>query len=507
MSACADVAALTATVPLPDDPATRASIATTSTQLDRADALHGAGKYPEEAAVVGAALPRARALRYPPLLARALIVSGTSELAHDNFAVGEQRFAEATRTAAAARDDAAALRAWQGMTQARINAGHYDDALALRLQLESALARIGDEPAARAEVLLLTADALWQKARFAEARTLIEEALALRQRRFGPDSWQVADATNQLGNVLAETGDLAAARRLLERALAATSRALGRRHPRTGLATNNLALTVRDLGDYRAALPLFDEALAILQEALGPDAVEVGRVWNNLAGVRDVLERPDAKEAFLRAVAIKEKALGPDHASLALSLLNLGSHLKRTGHPGEAEPYLRRALAIQEKALGADHPEHRLLALPARRHRLQPRAPHRGRGAARARPRLAGSQPRPRALRRVTPADRARPMPRRPPRPRRCAPVLRAGAEHPRQEPWQGGLARRGAMAHRAHAREHRTRADAHARARPHGRRQLSQGWSRQRESPARGGIAGWLERGAPAAQIPDLRD
>jgi tetratricopeptide (TPR) repeat protein len=123
------------------------------------------------------------------------------------------------------------------------------------------------------------------------------------------------------------------------------------------MATNDLALTVRDLGDYRTALTLFDQALVILQDALGPEAVEVGRTWNNLAGVRDVLERPDAKDAFLRAIAIKEKTLGPEHPSLALSLLNLGSHFKGLDQFAEAEPYLRRALAIQEKALGADHPE------------------------------------------------------------------------------------------------------------------------------------------------------
>ncbi len=357
MTACADIAALTATVPLPDEPALRANIEATSRELDRADALHAAGKYADEAPIVAGALPRARMLSYPPLLARALLVTGTSELSRDKFVEGEQSYVEAARAAAAAHDDGATVGAWVGMIQARVNAGRYDDALALRLQLEIALARIGNPAVERAEVLLMLSDVLWQKARFAEARTLAEEAVTLRERVYGPNSAQFADATGQLGNLLAEMGEFAAARPLLERSLAAMSRALGPRHPRTALALNDLALTVRDLGDYRAALPLFDQALAIQQEALGPDAAAIGRTWNNLAGVRDALDRPDAKDAFLRAIEIKEKSLGPDHSSLALSLLNLGSHLYQHDKNAEAEPYLRRALAIQEKALGAEHPE------------------------------------------------------------------------------------------------------------------------------------------------------
>jgi serine/threonine-protein kinase len=354
---CADIAALTATVPLPDDPTLRANIAATNAELDRAEALHAAGKYADEAPLVAAALPRARMLSYQPLLARALIASGSSYLASDNVTASEQSFVEAARAAAAAHDDAATLRAWEGIIQARNNAGKYDDALALRLQLEIALARIGDSGPERSEALMLLADVLWHKARFPEARALSEEAVALRERHYGVDSAQYADATGQLGNLLAEMGEFTEARTLLERSLAATSRALGPRHPKTGLSLNDLALTVRDLGDYHAALPLFDQALAIQQEALGPESAAVGRVWNNLAGVRDVLDRPDAKEAFLRAVEIKEKSLGPEHSSLALSLLNLGSHLYQKDQPAEAERYLRRALVIQEKALGPDHPE------------------------------------------------------------------------------------------------------------------------------------------------------
>ncbi len=357
MTACADITALTATVPLPDDPALRANIEATSRELDRADALHAAGKYADEVPVIAAALPRARMLSYAPLVARALLVHGTSELSRDKFVEGEQSYVEAARAAAAAHDDSATMVAWAGMVQARVNAGRYDDALALRLQLELALARIGNPGAERSEVLLLLSDVLWQKARFAEARTLAEEAVTLRERVYGPSSEQFADATGQLGNLLAEMGEFAAARTLLERSLAATSRALGPRHPRTALSLNDLALTVRDLGDYRAALPLFDQALSIQQEALEPDAAAIGRTWNNLAGVRDALDRPDAKDAFLRAIAIKEKSLGPEHPSLALSLLNLGTHFLSRDQPAEAEPYLRRALAIQEKALGAGHPE------------------------------------------------------------------------------------------------------------------------------------------------------
>jgi len=66
-------------------------------------------------------------------------------------------------------------------------------------------------------------------------------------------------------------GDYAQARPLVERALAIRKKAFGPDHPDTASLLNNFALLLRDLGDLAAARPLHERAVAIYDKALGPD--------------------------------------------------------------------------------------------------------------------------------------------------------------------------------------------------------------------------------------------
>ena len=192
---------------------------------------------------------------------------------------------------------------------------------------------------------------------FAQARPLYERALALREKRLGPDHPDTAETLNNFALSQREEGNLEAARPLLERALAINERAFGREHAATATTVNNLALLLRDLGDLAAARPLFERALASVEKSFGADHPATAASLGNLALLlKDNGDLAGARALLERALAIDEKALGADHPDTANDLANLALLLKQSGDLAGARTRYERALAINEKALGPTHP-------------------------------------------------------------------------------------------------------------------------------------------------------
>jgi tetratricopeptide (TPR) repeat protein len=77
----------------------------------------------------------------------------------------------------------------------------------------------------------------------------------------------------------------AQARVLLERALAICEKALGPEHPSTAGCLNNLALLLKAQGNLAEAVPLYERALAIDEKALGPEHPDTATDLNNLANL------------------------------------------------------------------------------------------------------------------------------------------------------------------------------------------------------------------------------
>ena len=105
------------------------------------------------------------------------------------------------------------------------------------------------EPLATSDLLDAAADYLRGRARYAEARTLGERALAIFETHLGPDHPDTANSLNNLATVLRAQGDLATARTLLERALAIRETRLGPDHPHTAQSRWNLAALTADPED------------------------------------------------------------------------------------------------------------------------------------------------------------------------------------------------------------------------------------------------------------------
>lgn len=107
---------------------------------------------------------------------------------------------------------------------------------------------------------------------------------------------------------LFRAGKYAQATPMAERALALTERRLGPDHPRVGARLSDLALLYRAQGRYADAEPLYKRDLAITEKAFGADHPQVSTTLINLAVTYTAQGRYAEVEPLLRRAARHPRA-------------------------------------------------------------------------------------------------------------------------------------------------------------------------------------------------------
>jgi serine/threonine-protein kinase len=353
---CADVKALTAAVPPPEDPALRAKAESLQQELDGLEALLDAGKYKEALARADALLGQAEEVGHMPLHARAMFLAALSRDGTGDYKGAEELARQASMLAARSKELVVAARAsglvlfLTGYRQAR-----HQDAALLKLGVDMAV-ELADDDLLRANAFNSQGIILTMMGRYEEARQHYERAVALREKVLGPEHPVVTPSLNNLGNVLQEMGRYEESRQMHERVLAIREKVLGPQHPDMASALGNLGNVLTSLGRYEEALQRHERALGVREQALGAEHPLIANTLTNLGDTLRVLGRyEEARQRLERAVAIQEKALGADHPRIAGTLMSLGLVLEGLGQYEEARRRYERALAMEEKALGADH--------------------------------------------------------------------------------------------------------------------------------------------------------
>jgi eukaryotic-like serine/threonine-protein kinase len=329
-------------------------------ELSRGRALRDTGAYDEGVSVARAALARAEAVAWPPLVAEARYALGdllerTGAYVEAEEAL-EAAYLEAAKAGAA---EVASMAAQRLVFTVGARRARHTEGLRWSRLAEVTLVSLPDVAQLREATHLANLAAVYRATgSYAEAKASYEQALAIRERTLGPEHPDVATSLNNLANVHHATGSYAEAKALHERALAIQERALGPEHPDVARSLNNLAAVHHTTGSYAEAQALHERALAIREEALGPEHPNVAQSLNNLANVHQTTgSYAEAKVFYERALAIWEEALGPEHPDVASNLNNLANVHNATGSHTEAKALLERALAILEKALGPEHPK------------------------------------------------------------------------------------------------------------------------------------------------------
>ena len=258
---------------------------------------------------------------------------------------------------------------------------------------------LADQPELEAALLTTIGRVYRNLGLYDRARTVLDEALALRRRELPAGDPDLVESLNELGEllrlqgrydeaeqVLAEAVGTAGSRRatavhsarsldllgmvLLSRGRLAGADSLFReafqRNSRVGVADGleaaenlqNLGAVHAARGEFEASEPYFRRALAIRERELGRDHPAVAATLGNLA---TILAR---RGAYDEAIGVQREALeryrallDPQHPQVATMLGNLGMMLQGKGDPAGAEDVLRESLAIRRAGLPPGHPD------------------------------------------------------------------------------------------------------------------------------------------------------
>ncbi len=153
-----------------------------------------------------------------------------------------------------------------------------------------------------------------EKGRYTDAEPLYREAMAIRERTFGPSHPIVAEVWNALGFLL---------------------------------------LQQKKLGEAEIWL---QKAANVWQTAAGSEAFAAVAL-NNLAYVRRLQGNAgQAESLYKQAIAAEEANFGDDHPEIATTLMNLAALHRSRGDSAQATATYRRALDILARTVGAQDP-------------------------------------------------------------------------------------------------------------------------------------------------------
>jgi hypothetical protein len=213
---------------------------------------------------------------------------------------------------------------------------------------------------------------LQDQGRFAEARDLLEQALAAERQRRGDRSPATLTSMSQLASLLLDAGDLEASERLARECWEGRRTALRPDHPDTLYSQTILAVVLHRRGDSVAGWALMEPALAKTREVVRPGHPQVLSAIGMAAEVALGVARQSGQ--FAHALALSTEALnlsrqaGPDDPSTgafvsqhgAVLLAIAASHAAQDeAEWNQAKTGLVNGYQLLERGVGPHHPQAR----------------------------------------------------------------------------------------------------------------------------------------------------
>ena len=235
--------------------------------------------------------------------------------------------------------------------------GKYDEAIQLSVSALKAAEEAGEPDDVYLGYLLTQLGYMQrEKGEYTKAESTLQRALAINEKRLGPEHPQTVHSAICLGLVYLSKNDYQKAERLLQTGIDSREKVLGADHPILAFQLLNLGSLHLNLGDLQQAENDFHHALAITEKLLDPYDPVKPAALTNLGWLyinRKDYERAEACEQ--QALSIYQETRGLDHPLLVSPLMNLGviAHARKD-YPRALEFYFR-ALPISEKVLGPEH--------------------------------------------------------------------------------------------------------------------------------------------------------
>ena len=340
---CADVAALRAPIPPPEDSVARGRVDQLYNELARARTARDVAGLEKVAAA-------ATKLAWSPLVAEAELAYAQA-LARDSVetAAASVAFERALVAAVRANDDRALAEAMRGQVQLIPSPRLAAEAPTILARLEALTTRLGDD--ALTSRALITAAQIEQRLdHVPRAIELAKRAIALCEKRFGPLALQTAEAHESLSRILQRVGRTADAEPHARRALDGKRRALGSRHADLIPALTRMAAVADANGRREEAYELQHEATVIAEAAFGPEHEQVAIALLNESAQLAALRRFDEAIALAdRMRRIRANLGAASEHWIVMDHLAYADLMLKTGRDDRAADELAAALAIAQR--------------------------------------------------------------------------------------------------------------------------------------------------------------
>jgi serine/threonine-protein kinase len=213
------------------------------------------------------------------------------------------------------------------------------------------------DPGLQAELYDVVGQIQTKRGAYADAQTLHERALELRERLYGGDHPLVAESLSGLGEALLWQSDYQSADTVFTRALEIERRRRPLEAAKLARAATNQASVAGRLGRYEEQERLSREALELDRTVYGPGSLEVAKDLANLAVILSAQGRYDESESLqFEALETLRAVLPAQHSEIALALHNLGHLYYEQRRFEPAEDYLRQAVEMRRFLYQGPHP-------------------------------------------------------------------------------------------------------------------------------------------------------
>lgn len=320
---CADVLALTAPVPPPDEPSKRTRLAVMVKNLSEVVAMQRLGQYvpAQEAALL--LVQESRDLGYAPFEAEALYWLGFIQNHRGQNQPAVETLLRAASAGIAGRDLRIAAKAWSKLVSINgFNLEQPAEAQKWEAFASAAIAALGENLEAQFELASARCVAAHPQPTQDRTLALCQESLDAAIKAYGPSHYHVPAQMNNLADVLTARHQTEQGLRFYRQALQITRQQLGENHPSVAIHLNNLGEALGSLGQYREAITTLTQAVELQSRVLEPDHVERGVVLGTLGQLQWEDGQVDAASATLKnALKILEKGFPPGHSQLGSSQL------------------------------------------------------------------------------------------------------------------------------------------------------------------------------------------
>lgn len=197
---------------------------------------------------------------------------------------------------------------------------------------------------AKADAIYNLGVSLATSGRVADARPLLEEAVALRESIPNLRPYLLAMACGTLGRAYVVLGETVLSEQMLRRALQIATADMGEQHPDVIYFMLNLADSIKD-SKAGEARELFERALTRVRAAYDGPHPGIARVCDGYGTfLRQAGELARAEQLQREAVEINTQFFGDPHPYLATAMNNLASTLIAAERPAEAAELLRNVM-------------------------------------------------------------------------------------------------------------------------------------------------------------------